>query len=554
MTAMLLTLYYFFFGAGPAPVVVVEPPSVSLQGIELEFGLGGGAFATPGFNASAFGGSGWESVIDDTRNEDPIVVQYGMTGDEPKDRIAATGTLEFTLNNAEDNAGGVVGFYSPLHALRRGGHDLNVPVRLSLTYGGVTYYKFLGRLADINPEPGRHGQMRVPCTAVDLMDDWAANDAPQIDVEFEKDCGVLMELLLDALPSELRPRVSSIEPGVSTIPVAFDEAFRDGTKIREVIADLALSELGFAGFKGDTTGGGTFFFTNRHTFASAPDPVATFINEFSVDGGFQSSLSRDDLVSSIQVKVRPTKVEGVEGDSASYPEVGRLHQTNDVLEIGESIEFDLPFRDPVSNEPISALFPWVVEAVFNSAKDGTGTPLVTSVHYLGVPYGSGMHFTLTNTGAEGFTAHIMSFRVRAISVRRRELSVRRDVNTQYGRRPIDVSMPMQSSIHTANDVADYFKSQYQQPYGRVQYISFIANKSDKFMTQALAREPGDRIYIEEAVTGVAGDFLIANVRLELHKGGILRCTWGLIPANAQRFWLLGLAGSSELGVSTVVGF
>ena len=72
-------------------------------------------------------------MLSDTRAEDPIILDYGVQGNGPSDRVASTGTLTFTLNNAIDNTGGTVGFYSPLHARHRPGHDLNVPVSSSLT-------------------------------------------------------------------------------------------------------------------------------------------------------------------------------------------------------------------------------------------------------------------------------------------------------------------------------------------------------------------------------------------------------------------------------------
>ncbi len=88
-----------------------------------------------------------------------------------------------------------------------------------------------------------------------------------------------------------------------------------------------------------------------------------------------------------------------------------------------------------------------------------------------------------------------------------------------------------------------------------QSIGFIASGSSTLMTQALAREPGDVITVSETMSGFSSvRAAIQSVELEVTHKNWLRCRWGLAPANNVPLWLLGTAGFSEVGVTTIVGF
>src|SRR3990170_7798644 len=100
-----------------------------------------------------FSGSGgaWTDVWSDV----PVSIQYGISGVGPFDHIADTGTMSFALNNAQSNSSGSLGYYSPGSGTARSGFEIGINVRLAVTYSGSTFYKFVGRLSEINPESGR---------------------------------------------------------------------------------------------------------------------------------------------------------------------------------------------------------------------------------------------------------------------------------------------------------------------------------------------------------------------------------------------------------------
>jgi hypothetical protein len=71
---------------------------------------------------------------------------------------------------------------------------------------------------------------------------------------------------------------------------------------------------------------------------------------------------------------------------------------------------------------------------------------------------------------------------------------------------------------------------------------------------ALRLEPGDRVSITEAVSGLnAAQFTIQRCNLTYVNSRVLWCEWGLVPAPQLPMWQWGIAGASEWGVHTYWG-
>jgi hypothetical protein len=64
-------------------------------------------------------------------------------------------------------------------------------------------------------------------------------------------------------------------------------------------------------------------------------------------------------------------------------------------------------------------------------------------------------------------------------------------------------------------------------------------------------EPGDRIDLADATTGIDDEFFITGVDFRINEGDIIECTWYLTPASDISYWVLG---SSALDVSTTLAF
>lgn len=525
--------------------------------VSLEFGMSGGAFAGSGFASGAFGGSEWVNILPDVRASEPIVLEYGIHGSDPTALVSESGTLQWSLNNGAWNSNATQSWYSPLHAMRRGGFDFNIPTRLTLSSGSNTITKFLGRLADILVTPGVHEDRMVRCVAYDLMEDYGRLPVPPLETQFGKRGDELLQMVLDALPNELQPQARSISTGLETYDIAFDRAREDSMTIRELIHEICISEMATAGFIGTPDpAGGLFVFYNRQTSAFNTIVVHNFDDDI-LRGGLVVPGSRDDLVSKVQVFAHPTQVDPA-------PIVLYDLQTTSTFIGPSGVNAFLfgPYRDPenpgdrvggtdmIQPEPTT-------DFLMNSAQDGSGADLTGNFTVSASYTSSGVRFTITNTGAVG--GYVTKLQARGRGVYRVTAMIEADVpSVAYGHRVLQVDMPYQNNTNVANDVASYLTNSLSRVYARVTSITFLANDNPQLMSSALALEPGKRIAITEEMTGlVDAVFTINGVRLEIVNAAqspALFCTWHLKPADTQQYWFAGTVGASEAGVTTVPGY
>ena len=74
------------------------------------------------------------------------------------------------------------------------------------------------------------------------------------------------------------------------------------------------------------------------------------------------------------------------------------------------------------------------------------------------------------------------------------------------------------------------------------------------MTAAIASEPGDLVQLTETVTGLsAQDYFINGVSLRVKPNNALETEWNVARREMQS-WIVGVAGYSEVGETTVLGY
>ena len=263
--------------------------------------------------------------------------------------------------------------------------------------------------------------------------------------------------------------------------------------------------------------------------------------------------SRDDIYSTVQVFVRPTKV-----DAAATTVLYSLQTASALVSPGSPITIFGPYRDPTNNDQIGGTATEdpapTTDYLINSAADGSGTDLTVGYGFTVVASRTGLGVSFVITAGGSTSGYVTKLQVRGKGIYRYTAMVEVAIAGAYGDRVLPVEMTYQGSVNVATDVATYLAQILSSPFAHVKSVRFHANRTAVLMEAAILREPGDRIALSETVTGVDAEFTINSVRLEYQNGGTLWCTWGLEPASAQRYWLIGVAGSSEIGVSTVVGF
>jgi hypothetical protein len=85
--------------------------------------------------------NGWTDVTRDLRRSGGVRFDRGLPGVTPRDLVAKTGIMSFTLDNSEENSEGLIGLYSPGHANLRNGFDKNIGVRFRLHVNDAGVYR-----------------------------------------------------------------------------------------------------------------------------------------------------------------------------------------------------------------------------------------------------------------------------------------------------------------------------------------------------------------------------------------------------------------------------
>jgi len=497
--------------------------------------------------------TGWRSLLPDVRSAETISCSYGITGDTPNDRIANTGTLQWGLDNSERNSVATRSYYSPLHASKKPSFDFNIGIRLKLYSGSVMSYKHRGSLSGIVPTTDPHGAQVTRCQSRDWMDKAARNPLPSIDAQTDKRGDELIELVLDGLPMKERPITASMGVGLETYSISMDGAVTgQNPKVREGINQIVMSGLDYSYVKGDSTQGGTFVYENRHNRGSNPVSLLDITDADIQEGMLVVPGSIDDIVSLIQVFVKPTGV-----DATPTTILYDLQTTTTLISAGETNDRLFgPYRDPVSNDNIGGT---ALQApisgttyIMNTAQDGSGTDVTANFTVTPSFTGLGVRWTITNNGA--LPGYVIRLRAIGKAIRRYQAIIEAAVPNAYGDRTLPIVMPYQNSINVGTDAATYFASIFSSPLAHIRSIKFMANISYRLIRAAIEREVGDRVTVNVNMLGINSPFSINSVRLDYNSDKILYCTWGLEPASAQNVWLWGIVGASEWGINTVYGF
>lgn len=526
----------------------------------------------------------------------PLRLAYGIRGTSPTDRVARTGKLSFSLDNSSRNSAGKQGYYSPAHpnACSTGtlGWNLGVVISVTLSYGGTNYIKFIGTLTDVKPVPGKHGRQTVKCTVLDWMDDAARSKLKGLDVKVSKDASELITYIVQNSVGR-QPVATSYDDGRSTFQYAFDNFSDNKTSVMRALSDVVMSEMGYLYITGTTDAagakGGKLVFTERTARLKLGSPVHTFSEDMvSLD----ARQTRADIINRTFVQVNPRTIDAnvsVLWDLTNTVEVPLIPAGATVTMIAQFTEKivvynaagasrpsrGVPIASTTLSSPVSG-----TDWIGNAASDGSGANLTSSIA-----------MTVSAVGANSATVQLQNSSTSNVYMTTLQLrgntlkaetpttvdASSTDSITKYGEQDIRINMPYESDPILALNIAKWQNEATQNARYVVRSIDILGNKSSTLMTQALAREPGDKIGIVESMTGVGtgsawtvgttgsselgettyldfhptqGEYVINGVTLEVQEGSIIHARWVLVPANPSSLWVLQMVGASELGETT----
>lgn len=494
-------------------------------------------------------GGGWTDLSDDVRIADGVQWGYGIRGSGPQDRVASTGSLTFALDNSESNSASLVGYYSPDHANARSGFDVGIRVRVRLTYASTTYTRFIGRVGSIVPEPGSKLDRKTIVIAYDWIDEAARFKLSGIPTQLSQRADELIQTIVNAIT--VQPTGVSLATGIDTYEYALDSARDESSYALAEFSKIAQSEVGYVFLSGD----GTLVFHSRHTRPAISTNAFVFDNAMS---DLTTVRSRDLIYNRVQVTAHPRRVDD------SVVTLYTLQHPARVL-AGESVVIFGGYVDPTQQAARVGGFDMVApvattDYTMNEQEHGGGADLTGSFTVSSSFGGNGHYTTFTNNAA--VTGYITSFRVRGKGIYDYEnaIVVAEDASskTTYGENVLSIDMPYQNDPSVAIGLAGYLVNSYAAPKTYVTTMRFLANLNTNHMAAAVAINPGTRIGVAEAVTGVVASsggydigYFVQSVDCELSGAGLLTVSVTVTPADAQAFWVLG---TSALSVDTGLGY
>lgn len=469
----------------------------------------------------------WTDVSDDVRGTQPINISYGIRSTNPVDRMAASGTMQLTMDNSVRNSGQKIGYYSPDHVNARTGFELRVPIRVSVLFQDVWYVKFRGFITSITPMSGLHNEQSTAIGCADWLNEAAEQYLGSLETLSNIRSQDVVKAVLDR--ADQPPPYVDIDIGDTLFVYAIDNAQAESTTILQELTRVNASEFGWAYLRGD----GTFVFEGRTKRRGMAENIFTF----DTSHGVTVTWNRDALYNAVRATVYP-RVLASEVQLFSSSTFVRLAPN-------ESAIVEAPYSDP--NNPGSSIGATNIQTPVAGTDyqmwadaNGTGTDLTANLVVRFEPGGSTATFRLTNVGNQ--TGFVTMLKVRGTPVTTYEPLIVREEDAvsirKYRKKTVTLDMPYQGFTTYARTAAQQVLSVGGAVLPVARELSLYANYSSVYMQQALEREIGDRIGVSEYVTGVTATvggqsrgYFISSVDFTIEPERQIKVRWGLSPAD-----------------------
>lgn len=122
----------------------------------------------------------------------------------------------------------------------------------------------------------------------------------------------------------------------------------------------------------------------------------------------------------------------------------------------------------------------------------------------------------------------------------------------YGTREYRIDSKMMQNTGLAENIAEYALYRFKEPRGEILSGQFLVRDGVTWK-RALQREIGDRVALSDEQTGHSAEYFIMGEGHQYNADTGYRVTWYFETADNNTYWLLGMSGYSELGISTRLG-
>jgi len=473
----------------------------------------------------------------------------GIQGSSILDNMARPGSLTFILNNNRTNSGGLLGYYTPGHANCRAGFRIGIPVKWTMTRpGGSATTVFRGRIKSIAPTPGIYQERRVQVVCADWMDVPASMPLDPLSVAVDQRSDVVFGLAVDQADGRA-PVAVELNTGSSTLPFAMDVSDGDSDSILAEMTRIVDSERGYAYVRGN----GTLVYEGRGERQLNTDLTTTLTASQmgARSPGLVVTYSTERRVNAVLVTITPRSV-----DPAATTVLYTLDISQQSVQIaaGQTIELTGSYTNPAAKadrvggtamvQPVAS-----TDYAFWSNANGSGTDLTAYLtvftdggNWLGnnsfrvqLTNTSGMNGYLYLTSSVGFQLRgkgVYHYRPIVVPARHRA-HIRED-----GPRTVEIELPYESSLATAEDVANYYLGILGSDRPFPAAVAVWGSQSTALLALALDLEIGNKVGIVEAMTAMTtvdpnssieiGYFINAK-QLTLTRGRDLTARFTLTP-------------------------
>jgi len=485
-------------------------------------------------------GKGW-TIVYDWYQTPGISWRRGLPGYTITDLVADIGQLNFTLDNSDQNSGGVVGYYSPDHGSKRYGFYLNIGVR----YRIGTTVRFTGQLAAIDPVPGKWGPRTVSCEAVDWMSVADRTRISNLPVLVNKKGDEVFQTLIDSLQSSSKPTSVEKDSSLDTFPYTLDRTRDEETVLRDEMYRLCKSGMSLIWLRGD----GTLVFEDRSRRANITSDADTFFDSH----GFSLTQDRSAVINRVQSTIHPRVP--APSDVIMYSMTTPLPLT-----AGQTVTVMGPWTDPANpNVRVGAVSLVSLlsgtDFVANTAADGSGTDITSQLTVVPGLSGNATSFTIIVGTSSGYLTKLQQrgkplYDYGALVLKWEDgTSI-----AQFGVSSVQIDMPYSADAQLALEVAQFAVYKGSYPSTNIESFTRIVSVTDATeLSRSIIRNISDRIGITDLVTGVSKSFYINGID-ESESDGVIKTQWLLMPADTTSYWYLEIPGRSELNATTRTAF
>jgi hypothetical protein len=448
-------------------------------------------------------------------------------------------------------------------------------VRLRATYNGATNTLFQGRISQIQPSAGNSTEKTVSITIEDAMLELLDAEyapplltAPTADVALQRmfDDAVIRWpysgswwLLGIGGYSELNYTtylydhdVTDFETGITTFEYLGDVEDRGaGISAQGYVRDVIAGEAG-----------GRFWFntrTNKFKFVSRDhDPLNDTIAATYNESNFDSVTPKygEDIVNDLTLSYTSRDV-GSEGTVLWSLKSIPFLLKNNTKRIFNARYFD------VNNEQLNVgartTLPPVAGTDYtaNIANDGSGTNYTDRITVAVEAAGNSAKVSVFNNSGIDLYITLLQLRGTPITqIEERYQSVAGDSIAANELYPKVIEVRALDNTSLAEQFGDYIVAKFKDPIFRFETATFNSLNGETMIDASVNRVIGDKITITDASTNHDKDYIIVGEQHSLIIAGDhpRDVTWILKPAARESFWVLEMAGKSELDLTTRLSF